>query len=687
MGMIQVLDTLVANQIAAGEVVERPAAAVKELIENAIDAGATDIRVQTREGGLALIDVQDNGQGLEQDDIEPAFLRHATSKLRSLADLARLSHLGFRGEALPSIAAVSRLTLRTRAANDEAGTEVQLEAGAVRNRQPVGCPQGTRVMVRDLFYNTPARLKFVRSLTTENSRIAEVVNRAAMARPDIAFRLQIDDRVALSTPGDGLVASVYTAIYGIVIAKQSYAAIAHSADYRVTGLVAAPEHARSSRLAMWFAVNGRPIRSLQLGGAVLDGCQTLLPKARFPVCFLHISMDAGLVDVNVHPGKLEVRFSEERDVVRVVADSVRHALHANMGTPTITAWGGAPVDGQGLGRGPGQGSGRGPGQGSGSGSGSGSELGQGSYRGRAAAADHEESRADAQRYAGLSDEQDGALARESPGTPDGGGFAGGLAPRGEGLAGAYGARGATGERRSGQALRVGRPDGDQAEQTQMALDLHRPATRDTPTNADAPDNDRRSLEGKPALRAVAQALKLVIVAEDGRDLYLIDQHAAHERVLYEKFRKRMNQDRIRAEELLVPITITVRPHQLQELMTRVSDAEAVGLAFELFGEDALKVTHAPTIWEGLDTEGLARDLLFDLIEDRSTTVREQMEDRVIMKACKAAVKANQTLSQPEMDALLDALSTLDNPFTCPHGRPTAVRITREQLEREFKRTL
>ncbi|MHB1628046.1 MAG: DNA mismatch repair endonuclease MutL [Bacilli bacterium] len=677
MGMIQVLDTLVANQIAAGEVVERPAAAVKELIENAIDAGATDIRVQTREGGLALIDVQDNGQGLEQDDIEPAFLRHATSKLRSLADLARLSHLGFRGEALPSIAAVSRVTLRTRAANDEAGTEVRLEAGAVRDRQPVGCPQGTRIMVRDLFYNTPARLKFVRSLPTENARVAEVVHRAALARPDIAFRLQIDDRLALSTPGDGLVASVYTAIYGVVIAKQSYAASAQSADYRVTGLVAAPEHARSSRLAMWFAVNGRPIRSLPLGGAVLDGCQTLLPKGRFPVCFLHIDMDAGLVDVNVHPGKLEVRFSEERDVVRMVADSVRHALHANMGTPTITAWGGPSADGRGRAQGSGQGSGSGQGQGS----------GQGTDRERATAADREESRADAQRYAGLPDEQDGALAREAPGTPDGGSFAGGLAQRGEGLADADKARGATGQWCSGQALRARRPDGDQAEQRQMALDLHRPATRDTPTNADAPDNDRRSLEGKPVLRAVAQALKLVIVAEDGRDLYLIDQHAAHERVLYEKFRKRMNQDRVRAEELLVPITITVRPHQLQELMARVSEAEAVGLAFEPFGEDALKITRAPAIWEGLDIEGLSRDLLFDLIEDRSTTVREQMEDRVIMKACKAAVKANQTLSQPEMDALLDALSTLDNPFTCPHGRPTAVRITREQLEREFKRTL
>lgn len=642
MGMIQVLDTLVANQIAAGEVVERPAAAVKELIENAIDAGATDIRVQTREGGLSLIDVQDNGHGIEADDIEPAFLRHATSKLRSLADLTRLSHLGFRGEALPSIAAVSRLTLRTRTANEDAGTEVQLEAGTVRERQPVGSSQGTRIMVRDLFYNTPARLKFVRSLATENSHIVEVVNRAAMARPDIAFRLQIDDRLALSTPGDGLAVSVYTAIYGVAIAKQSYAAIASSADYRVTGLIAAPEYARSSRLGMWFAVNGRPIRSLPLGGAVLDGYHTLLPKGRFPVCFLHITMDAGLVDVNVHPGKLEVRFSEERDVLKVVTDSVRHAMQANMGTPTLTSWG-AP---------------RTPDQAVADGGASGLALPE---------------------QDGSQSGQNGAMARETAAASE-------STERFQ-TRGAGGQYGAGGQHGAAQALRSRWSDANEAEQRQLALDLHRPATRDDVSGQERSLKTDQAQDDRPTLRSVAQALKLVIVAEDGRDLYLIDQHAAHERVLYEKFRKRLDLDRVRAAELLVPVMITVRPHQLQELMTRVSDAEAVGMAFEPFGEDALKVTSVPVIWEGLDTEGLSRDLLFDLIEDRSTAVREQMENKVIMKACKAAVKANQTLSLPEMDALLDALSTLDNPFTCPHGRPTAVRITREQLEREFKRTL
>ena len=497
MGMIRVLDNLVANQIAAGEVVERPAAAVKELIENAIDAGAAEIRVQTREGGLALIDVQDNGQGIEQDDIEPAFLRHATSKLRSLADLTRLSQLGFRGEALPSIAAVSRLTLRTRTAQDEAGTEMQLEAGALRERQPVGCPQGTRIMVRDLFYNTPARLKFVRSLSTENSHIVDVVSRAAMARPDIAFRLQIDDRLALSTPGDGLVVSVYTAIYGVVIARQSYAAIASSADYSVAGLIAAPEHARSSRLGMWFAVNGRPIRSLPLGGAVIDGYHTLLPKGRFPVCFLHLSMDAGLVDVNVHPGKLEVRFSEERDVVRVVTDSVRQAMQVNMGTPTITSWSDPRAHEQ-------------------------SVVDSGASGEGAKARD------------GLPIMRDGATVRETAAAHEG--------------SGGYQERDAVSRWRSGQALRVRMPDADHAEQRQMALDLHRPAARDSVSNDDALNEARQPLDGKPALRAVAQALKLVIVAEDGRDLYLIDQHAAHERVLYEKFRKRMNEDRVRAEE-------------------------------------------------------------------------------------------------------------------------------------------
>ncbi len=626
MGLIHVLDDLVANQIAAGEVVERPAAVIKELIENAIDADAKTIQVLARDGGLTLLEVQDDGMGIAQDDVEIAFLRHATSKLSHLTDLNKIHSLGFRGEALPSIAAVSKVTLRTRMGQVEEGVLVCYQGGHLVERTPVGCPQGTRITVEDLFYNTPARLKFVRSLQTENTHIVEIVSRAAMARPDISFRVQIDDRVVFSTAGDGALISAFAAIHSLNLSKSALALLLESPDYVVAGLVVAPEFARKSRNAMWFSVNGRPIRSIALGNAVLEGYETLVPKGRFPVVTVALSMNPTLVDVNVHPSKMEVRFSEERDVCALVASAVKQTLQMGVASPTV------------------------------------SNLSKHTPS-RELIVPVQETREEAASW-----KRSGV---EAP-----------VVPTERGQRGVHVAEGTTRGRGRGLLGSVISSSysntGSNEETTQVALDLFKNQGQEVV----------KSDHSVPGLRAIAQVLKLVIVAEDGEDIYLIDQHAAHERVLYEQFRAKIHARENYPFELLVPVTVQLNAVQTQAVMQHQRTTAVFGFVFELFGDDVIRITHVPSIWEGLDIPQLTHDVIFDLLADRpASAFRVELENKVILRACKAAIKANSTMNQMEMDALLEEMQKLENPFTCPHGRPTAIRITRSQLEREFKRRL
>ncbi len=635
MSLIQVLDEQVANQIAAGEVVERPASAVKELVENAIDSGATNIEVRIKVGGLELMEVLDNGGGIPESEIETAFIRHATSKLRQISDFSHLKTLGFRGEALPSIAAVSKVTIRTREPSALAGTEIQYIGGEKVARQPIGAPIGTRMQVNDLFFNTPARLKFVRSLQTETGHIVDVVSKAAITHPQIAFTLVADDRVMLQTVGDGQLLSVFAAIYGANVAKMAMAVIGDHPDYHMTGLVAAPEHARASRNVMWFAVNGRPIRSPMLVSAVLDGFGTTYHKGRFPITFLSLVMDPALVDVNVHPGKLEVRFSEEKDVRQFVIEAVKNALVASAHIPDVGSLDADVV-----------------------------------YRG------------------GNSGAQADFSAPMAPQT---------LERKVE----------HTVERENGQQRLSERQAAFSWEQRvakdteasrQAAFLIQQPIVEEkSPTLAEWAANDMSTKDFRPSpvesveaprgeLRAVAQVLKMFIVAEDGESVYLIDQHAAHERVLYERFRAKLHASTVRAMELLVPMTFSLRPHEVDAMLRQLPVAENFGLLYESFGDDAVLVRAIPNIWEGLDAHALVREVFDHFLDEKDVSPFAKLEDKVIMSACKAAIKANQRLSIAEMDALLRALAPLDNPFTCPHGRPTALKITRADLERRFFRS-
>ncbi len=599
LGYIQVLDDLVSNQIAAGEVVERPASVVKELIENAMDAEAQRIIIRITGGGMTSIEVVDDGFGIAADEVELAFIRHATSKLRSIDDLRKIHSLGFRGEALPSISSVSNVVVRTREKDQESGVQLQFRGGLLTKREEVGCPVGTRMMITDLFYNTPARLKFVRSLQTEAGHVVDVVSRAAAARPDLAFVVESDGKGNLETPGDGMLTSVFASVYGVPTTKSALAISLDHPDYVIRGLISLPEYSKSTRNAMWFSINGRPIRSLALGNAILVGYYTTLPKGRYPIVMINMTMDPNLVDVNVHPSKLEVRFSEEKDVRDLLVRAVKEALQAGfappfVNTPESRVWEETPV--------------------------------------REIVSSYPETAFKAPSYV------------HAPAISS----------------------------------------AKQVSDAQLAMVLQEPAA--TVVEPRGPQITAQAIR-KGQIRAIAQALQMYIVAQDGESVYLIDQHAAHERVLYEKFRQSFQERGKFSLPLLVAITIDLRAHEVQILGKYADKAQAFGLVYERFGDTSIVVREIPHIWEGLDVHRLVNDFLTDLLEERDLDSMLKMEDRLIMRACKAAIKANQTLSIMEMNALLDALSTLENPFTCPHGRPTAVILSRQQLEREFKRSL
>ncbi|MCL6637467.1 MAG: DNA mismatch repair endonuclease MutL [Alicyclobacillus sp.] len=620
-----------ANQIAAGEVVERPASCVKELVENSLDAGARQIRVELEEGGIARIVVQDDGEGMDRDDLLLACARHATSKIRQARDLYRVQTLGFRGEALAAIAAVAHVTLASRPPASAAGQVLTWAGGQlVSGPAPIGMPPGTRVEVRELFYNTPARLKYLRSVQTEQARCLEVLQRAALARPDVAFQCVVNGHVTFRTPGDGQPLSVLAALYGPGEAGQLLSWSASDRDFTLHAWLGRPAQAKSSRQHGYLFLNTRPIRNVALQQAVTAGYGQRLMVGRYPLFALYLTLDPGLVDVNVHPHKTEVRLSEERDLASFVQAQVAAALAQAQLVPSgpnprqvaehgRTAPPSTPHLGLPLSKGRGQTAGW-P---------SGSVM-----------------------YA----QQTGLplpSTRSRPQTDD---VLAALAPaRAESAVAAW----------PGQPV--------PAEQVNEHPE---------PVATGTASHDAGRL---PALRLVGQALGLYILAEDGEHLYIIDQHAAHERVLYERFLKRLQSRHVRPLPLLTPLPLVLTPGEYAAVCERQAELQTCGLEVEPFGGSDVVVRSVPDIWEGLDLHRLAEDVLRQLAADRSAGVVTALQPQLALQACKAAVKANQRLSLPELEALCSALAEADDPFHCPHGRPVLLRLSQRDLEKGFRR--
>lgn len=644
---IILLDDNTANRIAAGEVVERPASAVKELVENAIDAGATQILVSMEEGGKRRIEVADNGCGMTAEEAVLSLQRHATSKIRTSDDLFAIRTLGFRGEALPSIASVSHLTLTTKAPEESSGARVAVSGGDIESVEEVGVRDGTTVLVGDLFFNTPARLKFLKSTATELGRAVDAVGQLAMSHPHIAFRLRHGAQEVFSTPGGGDPLGAMAAVWGRDVARGLIPLEFASPGLSVTGFACTPDVTRPGRSHELFFVNRRPIRSRLLAHALEDAFRSLTPESRYPIAALFVEISPDLVDVNVHPTKNEVKFTRDGEVHHAASQAVKQALADHGVLPALTT------------RSEGEKGRRG-----------GGEItdwrvgaGQAALPGR-----------DFEALARAALE---ALMPISPPSPQ----ITGAAIRHSGALPSDGSDSSDrSDRTDSVEVPTGSPQdwgiGGAAGQTRV------PASSDVTVGA-VPLPLREQLRG---FRVLGQALNTYIVALTDQGLAVIDQHVAHERVLYERLTESRRQQGTPAQRLVTPISLSLGAAEGALLKQRLADFAAAGWEIEPFGRDSFLVRSVPSYATKRDPESLLRDMV-DELANQSVARRlvVQREHVTITNACKMAVKAGDPLTMEEMNGLLAQLAETENPYLCPHGRPSIVTIPFGEIERRFKR--
>lgn len=665
MAKITVLDEHVANQIAAGEVVERPASVTKELVENAIDAGAGKIEVQVEEGGLDLIRVIDNGSGIEPDDCETAFYRHATSKISSGRDLFQIRSLGFRGEALPSIAAVAKVRLVSSSDDSGLGRVIAIEGGTLKENEDIAAPRGTEITVKELFYNTPARLKYMKTIQTELGHISDVMYRQALAHPEIAFSLKHNGNTLLQTQGGGDLLQVIAAIYGINTSKSMIPISAENLDYKISGYIGLPELTRSNRGGMSLIVNGRFIRNQGVQQAILRAYHTLLPINRYPLVVLSLDMHPSLVDVNVHPAKLEVRFSKETELNAFVEESVRAVLTQQVLIPQVVK--------QPLGK-----------------ANSGSLIQEQFHfpaRMEAAPASAPPAsgpQAAPDRTAGAYPPSTQAAAggftlREQPSA----GAAYGNAPASPAQRAPQGGYAPPADRSAGAASQPGRAVSGAAAYAAAPQQVP-PAAREALYGMPGRPPE---LPAFPELSLIGQHHGTYLIAQNENGLYLIDQHAAHERVNYEYYYEKFGNPADASQELLLPITLEFTPAESEKLKERLSWFEQAGVIMEHFGGGTFRVVSCPYWFPQGDEADIIGEMAEWVLGERAIDLAKLREKSSILVSCKASIKANQKLTSEEANTLLQRLAACKQPYTCPHGRPIVVSFSNYDLEKLFKRVM
>ena len=640
------LSSHVANLIAAGEVVERPASAVKELLENAVDAGASKVTIEIRDGGMTFLRVTDNGCGMSAEDARTAFLRHATSKLRTEEDLAAIGTMGFRGEALAAIASVSRIDLMTKTPGSLSGVKLHLDAGVITEEAEAGCPDGTTILVRDLFYNTPARMKFMKSDTVEGSRVAAAVQMQALAHPEVAFQFLRDGKQVLATPGTGKLQDAMYCVYGRDCARM-VAVESRWESYTLSGFVTLPTDARPSRNLQTFFVNDRPVKSKLLIAALEEAYRNQLMVGRFPGCVLHLNLPANAVDVNVHPAKTEVKFLSEKAVFDCVHYGVLGALNKKPDRPAVQFKPQpAPVP---------------PEKPTPSPEAKPAEKKEAFFRTMTA-----------QEYktfsAAMADapkpkpEAAAAAAKKIP--------AGGNMPLREFVM-------------LPQVRQAARPE--PAPSLPPLPETPKPSAPEMPVKAPEPEMEQTALEMPKAdtWRMVGELYRTYILVEEGDNAFLIDKHAAHERILFEKLKA--NQESISGQTLLQPVPVRLSPAAAGELLGNTALLEELGFEIEEFGENTVLARQIPMdLSEGAAAEALetlADDLLNGRRESRDT-VRDTLLHTV---ACKAAIKAGWVSDEKELLAIAKAVMEREDLKYCPHGRPICVSLSQKMLEKQFKR--
>ncbi|MFK7677710.1 DNA mismatch repair endonuclease MutL [Priestia megaterium] len=625
MGKIVQLSDELSNKIAAGEVVERPASVVKELVENAIDANSTVIEIELEEAGLSKIRILDNGDGIASEDCLTAFKRHATSKIKTEQDLFRIRTLGFRGEALPSIASVSMLELKT-STGEEAGTHLKLRGGEIVHHELTSSRKGTELVIENLFFNTPARLKYMKTVNTELGNVTDVVNRLAMSHPEVSIRLMHQGRQLLYTNGSGDVRQVLAAIYGMAVAKKMIPINVHSLDYEVNGYVALPEITRASRNYMSTIINGRFVKNYGLLKAVQQGYHTLLPIGRFPIVFLTITMDPLLVDVNVHPAKLEVRLSKEAELFELIEQGVKAAfkkqqLIPDAVVPTKSKSAVQPTEQQTF------------------------------------TFDHQSKTSG---YQPSNTVREPSF-KEAPARVD--------------------------EIMPPVKTEVIRQD-EELEPTFREIEHYEESVEE---NAPIPEPNHSAKEQPeprvPAMYPIGQMHGTYILAQNEKGLFIIDQHAAQERIKYEYFKRKLGEVDSEVQELLMPLTLEFSGNEALILEEYKDMLAEVGVFLEPFGQNSYIVRSHPQWFPKGEEQEAIEEMIQQIFTMKRVNIEKLREEAAIMMSCKGSIKANHHLRNDEIFALLETLRKTTDPFTCPHGRPIIIHHSTYEMEKMFKRVM
>ena len=645
MGKIKELETSLANKIAAGEVVERPSSVVKELLENAIDAQATEINIEVEQSGVSSIRVVDNGTGIAQEDLGLVFHRHATSKIVADDDLFHIRTLGFRGEALASISSVAKVTLKT-CTDNENGHEIYAEDGKIIHQKPAKAKKGTDIQVDSLFYNTPARLKYIKSLYTELGKITDIVNRMAMSHPEIRISLVSDGKKLLSTNGSGRTNEVMAEIYGMKVAKDLVHISGDTSDYHLEGFVAKPEHSRSNKHYISIFINGRYIKNFVLNKAILEGYHTLLTIGRFPICYINIQMDPILVDVNVHPTKLEVRLSKEDQLYDLIVTKIREAFkdkilipqndlnHAPKKNKVLETFEQQKINFE----------------------------KQQSQIGETSAPyvhDQKDKNHDVESHKNNLDSTSSTNNESTEVTNE---------------------------------LQNHIDDSYLQSQKEVLFDME----QNTSNEHEILNQQSNDIKGTvsqtphrrvPYMEIVGQVHGTYIIAQNENGMFMIDQHAAQERIKYEYFREKIGEVTNEVQNLLIPLTFHFSKDEQMIIDQYKDELDKVGVHLEHFGGHDYIVNSYPVWFPKEEAEEIIKDMIELVLKHKSVDVKKIREDAAIMMSCKKSIKANHYLKNNEMADLIDQLREAEDPFTCPHGRPIIINFSNYELEKLFKRVM
>ena len=664
MGKIHQLDAVLADQIAAGEVIERPASIVKELVENSLDAGSTRIDVLAQDAGMTSIRVIDNGSGIAHDDVPLAFQRHATSKIASERDLFNVQTMGFRGEALPSIASVADVTMTT-AVEGAAGTAYHIKGGQELSEQPASARRGTDILVRQLFYNTPARLKYIKSPHTELSRMVDIINRLALANPGVAISFSHNQRELFRSAGNGNLQHVIAAIYGVTAGRQMLAIHGQDADFKISGYTSLPALNRASRQYITLTINHRYVRNYALTKAVIAGYRSKLMVGRYPIAVIDVHLDPLLVDVNVHPAKREVRLSKEEQLTKLVSQAIDQAIaDANLipdvGDRAIQIHEHQRVNETPLDIQPGHSQ---------------------AVRYPTGVSDPEQS--STQVFRPIQPNKEEAGTASNPAAADAGDSFVKEPVVVHKKAELHSPQMAAFDQHYQEAVATGPFDDELTKTTQPADDQSQPKAEQQELAID--DRGDSAHQRFPQLVYLGQLQGTFLLAQASDGLYIIDQHAAQERINFEKFRRELSQVSPDQQQFLTPLVLTYSTADALKIIDHLDVLRQVGLDLQQFGQNSFMLASHPTWFIEGQEEDTAREMIDWVLKDGKLTVGQFRLKTAAMMSCKRAIKANHHLDRRQAEALLVNLSHCENPYNCPHGRPVTIHFTDTDLEKMFKR--